>query len=63
MNIDMQLKGYFQLEIIDFSGQCIKYGTYAGPLSLDLSNISDGIYLVRIMFGTNVYSRKIVKMK
>jgi len=61
LNINMQRNGYYRLEIIDFSGRCVLSDTCTGHLRIDVRNMSNGIYLLKMMSGTYVFTRKFIK--
>jgi PKD repeat protein len=53
-----------QLEIVDVSGRIILERSYVDkeiPVSIDISDLPDGAYMVRIVGGQQIYSQKIIK--
>lgn len=58
--LDAQVQEY-HLTLSDYTGQVVKsYFANSTDLSLDLSNIKQGMYLLKMISGTSVYTEKII---
>jgi len=59
--ITNQFPGTYQTELVDLTGRVLQSNVLSSPLELDLSNLSKGIYLVRLSSSTGATVLRVVK--
>jgi hypothetical protein len=55
------IKGPYLISIYDQLGNTMMTTPGAGPVSVDVSNLNAGMYVVRITDASNVYSEPLIK--
>jgi hypothetical protein len=60
LSIDL-IKGDCRYEIFDLNGKSMKIGIISQSIStVDISNISSGIYVLKINSGKEIFSQRII---
>jgi len=61
IHFELESNGEVKLKLVDITGRIIKEDKIYNGYSLDIHNLADGIYFIRLDYQSQTFTHKIVK--